>query len=283
MAYQQTGYLNDNFKIFHLMDSDMKTIDFHYHDFHKILIYLRGNTSYCIEGRTYDLSSNDIVFVHAGEVHRPILHDSSPYERIIIYISREFLDSYQSPGNDLSLCLKHAHENQSHVLRIPAFHSTRLGNIVRELEQSFHTDEYANELYHEILFLEFMVQLNRAAIRNGIEYITNSASNPKIIAILDYLNEHLTENLSIEKLADTFYLNRYYLMHTFKEETGYTIGHYITTKRLFMARGLIDGGMPVTNACYESGFKNYSTFFRAYKKNFNATPKERQSASLNVQ
>lgn len=273
MAYRQTGYLNDNFRIFHLMDSEMKTIDFHYHDFHKILIFLQGNVSYCIEGRTYDLSCNDIVFVHAGEVHRPVVH-GSPYERIIIYISKEFLGSYRAPGNDLSLCLERAHELRSHVLRIPAFHSTRLGSVVRELERSFHTDEYANELYHEILFLEFMVQLNRAAIRNGIEYIADAASNPKIIAVLNYLNTHLTEDINIDQVADAFYLSRYYLMHTFKEETGYTIGSYITTKRLFMARDLIDSGMPATSACFECGFKNYSTFFRAYKKNFHTTPKE---------
>lgn len=274
MAYQQTGYLDDNFKIFHLMDHDMREIDFHYHNFHKVLIFLRGNTSYCIEGRTYDLKPNDIVFVHAGEVHRPVAHDHGVYERIIIYISKEFLDAYQTPDNDLSLCLKQAHHNQSHVLRVPAFPSTRLGNIVKELEGSFHSNEYANELYHEILFLEFMIQLNRAAIRDGIEYIADSASNPKMIAILDYLNEHLTEDLNIDLIADTFFLNRYYLMHTFKEETGYTIGNYITTKRLFMARDLIDSGMPITDACYECGFKNYSTFFRAYKKTFHVMPSQ---------
>lgn len=274
--YKQTGYLKDHFRIFHLEDTGMREIAFHYHDFHKILIFLRGNTSYCIEGRTYDLTANDIVFVHAGEVHRPIQHDGSVYERIIFYISKEFLDSYQETGNDLTLCLKRAHENQSHVLRVPAFHSTRLGNIVQELEHSFDTQEYANHLYHEVLFLAFMVQLNRAAIRDGVEYISNSACNPKIIRILDYLNSHLTEDMSIDHLADIFFMSRYHLMHIFKEETGYTIGHYLTTKRLLLARDLIDDGMPATSACFECGFRNYSTFFRAYKKNFTISPAENQ-------
>ena len=270
--YKQTGYLNGNFKVFHLNEEVKQDIDFHYHDFHKILIFLKGNISYCIEGRNYDLSPNDIVFVHAGEVHRPIWQDASPYERIIIYISREFLGAYQQENNDLGLCLKQAHENQSHVLRVPAFQSTKLGNVIKELEASFHSTEYANELYHDILFLEFMVQLNRAVIREGVEYISTSSANPKIISIIDYMNAHLNEYLTIDRISETFYLNRYYLMHTFKEETGYTIGHYLTTKRLLMAKDLIDGGMPATEACYECGFRNYSTFYRAYKKNFNATP-----------
>ena len=88
--YAKTGYLTESFKIFHLKDEHKLNIDFHYHDFHKILIHLRGNVSYCIEGRSYDLKENDIVLVNAGEVHKPILNDDSIYERIIIYISKNF-------------------------------------------------------------------------------------------------------------------------------------------------------------------------------------------------
>ena len=121
-----------------------------------------------------------------------------------------------------------------------------------------------------------MIQLNRAALRDGIEYIPTSSSNQKILTVLNYLNEHLADDISIEKLADTFYINRYYLMHTFKEETGYSIGNYLSTKRLLLARDLITSGVPITTACYESGFKNYSTFSRAYLKLFGHTPREQR-------
>jgi len=103
--YEKTGYLHDDFKIFHLKDTSMRPIDFHYHDFHKILIFRKGNISYNVEGRTYDLIPGDIVFVPAGTVHRPVLHSSEIYERIIIYISRHYLDACHD-SDDLSLCLK---------------------------------------------------------------------------------------------------------------------------------------------------------------------------------
>ena len=77
--YEKTGYLHDDFKIFHLKDTSMRPIDFHYHDFHKILIFRKGNISYNVEGRTYDLIPGDIVFVPAGTVHRPVLHSSEIY------------------------------------------------------------------------------------------------------------------------------------------------------------------------------------------------------------
>ena len=272
--YEKTGYLNSDFKIFHLIDKGMTPIDFHFHDFHKILLLMKGNVSYCVEGRTYDLKPDDIVFVPAGEVHRPILHDTATYERIIIYISKDYLNTYRTLEYDLAQCLIEAHQKQSHVLRVPAFGTTKLGQIVRELEQSLDSNEYANALYRNLLFLEFMIQLNRVAIHNGVEYLTNSSSNKKMIEVIDFLNEHLTDDISIDFLAETFYLSRYHLMHAFKEETGYTIGNYLSTKRLLLARERIRQGDPITSVCYECGFRNYSTFSRAYKKNFGCSPRE---------
>ncbi len=272
--YEKTGYLHSNFKMFHLIDSERKDFSYHYHDFNKILIFLSGDVTYSIEGRSYDLESNDIVFVNAGEVHRPVIHSAAAYERIIIYVSPSFLSSYREDTYDLGLCFNQAHERQSHVLRVNSFRGSSLGNVTERLEQSLHDSDYANELYHDLLFLEFMIQLNRAAIHHNIDYISNSSSNEKILAVLDYINGHLTEELTVDGIAEKFFLSRYYLMHTFKEETGYTLGGYLSTKRLKLARELIRNGTPITEACYACGFKNYSTFSRAYKKSFGSAPRD---------
>ena len=54
--YEKTGYLHHDFKIFHLTDHEMSAYDFHYHDFHKLLFFLSGNVTYCIEGKSYQLT-----------------------------------------------------------------------------------------------------------------------------------------------------------------------------------------------------------------------------------
>lgn len=274
--YEKTGYLHDDFKIFHLKDTSMPEVGFHYHDFHKILLFRQGCVSYHVEGRSYDLLPDDIVFVPAGVVHRPVLHNSTPYERIIIYISRNFLDAYRDDSCDLSLCLKEAHEKKSHVLRLPAFASTNLTRIIQELEQSLDSTQYANALYQRLLFLELMVQLNRAASSDSIEYLSTASSNGKMVHVIDYLNAHLTDDITIDFLADHFYLSRYHLMHSFKEATGYTIGNYLTTKRLLLARDKIQQGEAITTVCYACGFHNYSTFSRAYRKHFGYSPREQK-------
>ena len=89
--YEKLGYLHDNFKMFHLKDSNMKPYDFHYHDFIKILVFLSGDVSYCIEGKTYDLQPYDIVLINAGEVHKPIVHSDKEYHRMVFYISQDYL------------------------------------------------------------------------------------------------------------------------------------------------------------------------------------------------
>jgi AraC-like DNA-binding protein len=280
--YSKKGYLYSNFKIFHLSDSNLGEIDFHYHDFHKVLIHLSGNTSYSIEGQTFDLQANDIVFVNAGEVHRPIFHDNSTYERIIIYISKEFLAEYSQTDNDLSYCFRNAIENGSHVLRLHSFKNSRVAATVGKLTSNLGKDDYANELFMQVLFLEFMVELNRAAISNEVEYLSTSYSGSKINSIINYINENLTSDLSVDAIAGQFYLSRYYLMHTFKDETGYTIGNYITIKRLALAQSLIDAGKPIADAAEQSGFGTYSTFLRAYKKTYGTSLKKKAASQASL-
>ena len=266
--YKKVGYLTTSFKMFHLKDTSRREFHYHYHDFHKILILLGGDVTYCIEGRTYQLAPGDIVLVNAGEVHKPEIHSDLPYERIILYVSPDFLTEYAGEDCDLSFCFKQAYREQAHILRLQDSKGGRLGASIRALDASLNDDDYAAALRHRLLFLEFMIQLNRAALHHHIEFVGDSASNEKILSILTYLNDHLTEDLSIDDLASRFYLSRSYLMHTFKEQTGYTIGGYLLTKRLFLAKELIAAGTPITEVCYSCGFQNYSTFSRAYKKSF---------------
>lgn len=271
--FEKLGYLEDDFKMFHIIDRQRKDFAFHYHDFNKILIFLRGNINYIIEGKNYSLKPYDIVLINAGEIHKPTILDNSIYERIIIYVSPQFLNTNKDENYDLSYCFERAKKEHSNVLRIHSFEKSKLYQVCRELELSFSDNAFAKELYQKILFLEFMIQLNRTVISNHINYLDSVIGNAKLLQILDYINEHLTEDITIDKLADYFFVNRYYLMHFFKEETEYTIGNYITEKRLLLAKNLVQNGSSVTDACFQSGFKNYSTFSRAFKKAFNTMPK----------
>jgi AraC-like DNA-binding protein len=270
---EKLGYLENDFKMFHILDSKRKDFAYHYHDFNKIIIFISGNINYSIEGKNYSLKPYDIVLVNAGEIHKPTVLDNSDYERIIIYVSTQFLNTYKEIDYNLNYCFERAKKEHSNVLRIHSLDKSKLYQVCQELEHSFTDSAFAKELYQKILFLEFMIQLNRTVISNHINYLDFVNGNPKLLPIIDYINEHLTEEITIDTLSENFYLSRYYLMHFFKEETGYTIGNYITEKRLLLAKSLVQNGYAITDACFQSGFKNYSTFSRAFKKAFNTIPK----------
>ena len=83
--YEKLGYLNEEFRFFYLKDETMRSFSYHYHEFDKLLIFLSGNASYHIEGKTYHLSPFDIVCIPHGDIHCPEIDFSSPYERYILY------------------------------------------------------------------------------------------------------------------------------------------------------------------------------------------------------
>ena len=278
--YSKKGYLNSEFRLFHLTDQETQEVDYHYHDFDKITIFIKGSVTYTIEGKSYELRPYDIVLVRHGDIHRLTVDNSKVYERIIVYISPNFMNAYKTDSYDLSCCFQKALQEESNVLRIPSLEKSSLFRSITRLEQSFADDGYAADLYRQVLFLDFMVHLNRAARKNRLEFIDTDNCNAKIVDILRYINDHLTGDLGIDTLAGKFYISKYYMMRRFKQETGYTLGQYISQKRLLFAKELISSGVPASQVCFDCGFRDYSTFSRAYRKAFGKSVRDTLNQSL---
>ncbi|EEG72870.1 transcriptional regulator, AraC family [[Clostridium] hylemonae DSM 15053] len=272
--YEKRGYLNSEFRLFHLTDTETKEIEYHYHEFDKITILIRGRVNYIIEGKSYELKPYDIVLVKHNDIHRLVVDNHFPYERIIVYISPNFMNAYKTEDYDLNCCFLKAEKAGTNVLRIPSLEKSSLFRSITRLERSFSDDAYAAALYRQVLFIEFMIHLSRAAQGDHLEFIDTDACNPKIIDILEYIGSHLSDELTIDGIAGTFFISRYYMMRLFKQETGCTIGNYISQKRLLLGRELILSGTSAAQAAYECGYKDYSTFQRAYKALFKESPRD---------
>lgn len=278
--YIKTGYLHSDFKLFYLTDHEKKEFDFHYHDFYKVLIFLNGNVSYNIEGKYFDLQPEDVVLVPSGEIHRPVIHSNAPYERIIAYLSRDFFETYRSDDFDLFYCFQEASSASSNLIRVEETARPHFTALHKELANSCQEHGFASSLYQRVKFVEYLILLNRSLLSHDTSCVLASDYNQTVLNIMNYINEHITEDLDINWIAEHFYLTRFYIMHLFKSETGITIGKYITEKRLFMARKLIQNGASVTDACYQSGFRNYSAFYRAFKNKYHYSPKDSSATSL---
>lgn len=270
---KKTGYLMENFRIFRLKDRLIKEIPAHYHDFHKLIILLDGKGDYLIDGRSYPLSPRDLILVPAWEMHRPLISSDHPYERIVIYFAPAFLSMWQDEA-ELSCCFSREH---SRVMQLTTGHTHDLLYHIMKLEAITKEDGFAQALYVKILFLEFLILLNRAIKNHELGEIEAASCDPKIQELLGYIASHLTDDLSIPLLADRIHLSKFHLMRKFKGETGYSLHQYIRTKRLLLAKSLLSGGSSITDICYETGFQSYSSFSRGFKEMFHSTPKEWQA------
>ena len=115
-TYEKKGYLYSDFRLFYLTDTASKEFEYHYHDFDKITIFLKGNVQYTIEGKSYQLQPYDIVLVSHNDIHKLNVQDSEPYERIVVYISPEFINTYQTADYDLSECFQKAKKEHTSII-----------------------------------------------------------------------------------------------------------------------------------------------------------------------
>lgn len=272
--YPKTGYINSDFRLFYLHETSEQDFIYHYHDFHKILLFLSGNIGYSVEGRSYELRPQDIVLVRAGEIHRPVIHDHQPYERIILYLSPDFLKPEAQEGCDLNLIFDAAAGTGSNLVSIPPSCRIFLDAYIRQMKDALSPGAYGAQLFQKTIVLSFLLWLNRTLKDGSLYYQNAAASNQFVLQLLDHINTNITSDLSIDGLAAKYHVSRSHLMHLFKAETGFTVFNYITEKRLFLAKQYIKSGMGVTQACFSCGFTDYSCFYKAFRARFGVAPKD---------
>lgn len=268
------GYLINSFEIFHIKDKKYLEFEFHHHDFNKIIIFKSGKVTYLIEGKAYRLRPWDILLISSSDVHKPIIDVSEVYDRIVLWISPEFTTQYSDESCSLSSCFETASLKKCNLIRSKASNINELELLTSNIEKSISSSELGNRILQTSLLLQLLISVSRIMARdNDISIKQDIIYDKKIEAILDYINSNLEKDLPIDNLASRFFINKYYLMHMFKEQTGYSIHSYIIQKRLILARSLIKKGHLLSHVSTECGFEDYSSFVKAFKKHYGISPK----------
>lgn len=268
------GYLTEDYRLFHLRDNREVKLDYHYHEFDKIVLQLSGRVSYNIEGKSYLLQPMDILLVSRNLIHLPLIDTSEIYERMVLWISRDFLARFSHDGHDLASCFDRTATRQFHLYRPRGEERSRYRALFDAIK-SANSDEFAADILSDTCVLQLMVALNRDLLRVNTPVETSAYRfDPKMEEITHYIREHLGEELSIEHLSSVFYLSRYHLMHRFKEVYGCTVQQYIRQKRLQEATEQIRRGIPILKAAEDAGFRDYSVFLRAFRTAYGKSPRE---------
>lgn len=269
------GYLLEDYRLFHLRDSNGAKQDYHYHEFDKLVLQLSGNVTYNIEGKSYLLQPMDILLVSRNMIHMPLIDTAEPYERIILWINRDFLSRFSSEDTELDDCFRLTAERGFHLYRPRGEDRLRYRELFERIEGAGQSDLFGTKLLSDTCVLQLMISLNRdiLAAPTAAEMVTYRF-DPKMEEITAYIRNHLSSDLSIDLLAKTFFLSRYYLMHRFKEVYGCTIHQYIRQKRLQQATEQIQQGVPILKAAEDAGFGDYSVFLRAFRAVYGRSPRE---------
>lgn len=273
--YEKRGYLLENFRLFHLQSAGGATVEYHYHEFCKLLLLVNGRGGYVVDGQRYLLQPGDVVLIGSRSAHRPELETDSAYERIIIYISPEFLQQSSTAGCDL---LSLFSGRNGHVLRLWENERKKVFALAAALERELSGAEFGREILSNGALLRLLVEIGRGQRQDG-------AFNPnpvtpedhRVVEWMQYLDRHLQEDLDMDALAEYFFISKFHMMRLFRQQTGFTIHTYLLQRRLLAARQLMEKGMRATEACYRCGFRSYSSFTRAYNKHFGTTPTGRVS------
>lgn len=261
----------ETFEVFHYREPCPGNVEVHHHDFYEVYYLLGGKVEYWVDGHIIAMQPGDLLLLSPQELHRPIVDPQSPlYERIVLWINREFLEGLQWPTMDL----RSAFDGHTHLIRPDGSQRGALIARVGELVREFYSNEPGNDIAAYGLFLQFMVLLNRLASQGSTKQVEQIPLSPLVQNTLSYIADNLDQPITLEQLAARFYVSKYHLSHTFSREVGVSVHRYILLRRLAWARQLMASGETAGQTCKACGFSDYTAFYRAFKSEYGISPRE---------
>ena len=163
------GYLYEDFRLFHLKDSKAPELDYHYHEFDKLVFQLGGKVVYHIEGKSYFLKPYDVLLVGRNMIHKPVIDPGEPYERMVLFLGSDYLSRRSREDCDLGTCFSLAEERGVHLLRPKGEDRIRYRDLFERLKETADSRDFGAELLADTCLVQLMIALNRDMLVRGEE------------------------------------------------------------------------------------------------------------------
>lgn len=247
-------------------------VNLHSHSFYEI-IYILTNSGiqYLVGTKRYSLQRGDIVIVPPGIGHKPLFPAqlAEPYKRIVLWVSMDFIDIMLQllPSCTLKFSEK-------------MFLLRTLGTPYEYFGELFHRGLNEAEKQHEcwqIALYGNTFQILAACIRAfaNPEYHTLSSEKPELLDdVVAYIESHLSEKLTLSDTAQRFFVSESTIGQTFQKKMHISFYRFVTQRRLIAAKSMILKEQNLDILSTRVGFSDYSTFYRAFKKEFGISPRE---------
>lgn len=246
----------------------------HHSPNYMILYFIHGKGNIKIEGRSYPLGKGDIVILNPSELFRIWVDDSSYHERLTLSLSEAMLAGFPDSCNSLFTPFYNRKKGVGNLIRANLANDLKMDECFAKILEFSESTEPASSLFTFCEISHLLKLLNLVHNQKNESDSEQITMNPLISDVLSYLNLHYKDDLSIAVVAEEFHINESHLSHLFKEHMGMSLWSYVTFRRIQLFNDLIKNNNSVERTCYLVGFRNYSNFFRLYKKHMNMTPTE---------
>ncbi|HEX3043809.1 MAG TPA: AraC family transcriptional regulator [Bacillota bacterium] len=251
----------------------------HYHDSFEIYFTLTEGYRFVVNDRVYPFERGDLYVFNQFDIHHNIFSIEDPREIYVVHFNPRFIRDLSTPQADLFQVFSRRGPDFSHRVHPTPKQIRDLTDLFQKAIHYFESNGYGYETYQKIVLAEILLMINIIYQSPEIEQTGLTGGNretnfDKVGPIIDYVNAHISEDLSLDHLAKTFYLNKDYLGNIFKNATGYTIKEYIMSKRMMLAKQYLLENEPISRVLEKVGFNDYSHFINTFKKKVGVTPKQ---------
>lgn len=265
-----------DFEIYHNISQAFDMHQFHSHSFYEIRLIRQGYVSHYDENSSSDLGPGSISILPPGVFHRTSRTPSRSavlnYDRILLYVSPQFLQQMDTDSFKISPLFDSFADTNSQSLLLTLTDLDKLYQPLSEIVQTNRDDEPLIHLQNRAKVMLVLAQLAERIMQHGASQpaAEDTSLVPQVIA---YINANLSENLSLDSLANRFFVNKFYLSHQFKAYTQLSLHQYVVARRMQHAQALLRQGkspLAVSEAC---GYREYSSFYKAFLKETGQSPK----------
>lgn len=266
--------LFEDFEIYYYSDQNLPQVKMHMHQYYEFYFFIEGDVSIQIEKKLYSLKAGDIVLIPPKKHHRAVIHNAGiPYRRFVLWISEAYCKRLEELSEDYTYFMKEVLETDEYVIHNDIIMFNAIQSKVYQLLEEIQGKRFGRDGFISLEIDNLILYMNR---------IVYEQKNPKHARdvgnlfqnLISFIDDHLNENLSLDVLAGNFFVSKYHISHVFKDNMGISIYQYIMKKRLQSCRKAMFGDVRISEVYQQFGFKDYSSFYRAFKKEFGLSPKE---------
>lgn len=264
--------VSDCFQVYLDEGSEPDQDGIHSHPYHEIL-YCRSNcgAEFHLGNKRYPLQRGDVILITPDTPHAWVTRSRSaePYMGYRLCLNPEHIANLKAFWPDFHI----PEDMQYSFLRTTGTIWEPMGEMFRMLYEETHFKSTGWEVAAMSFSTYLLIQLGRAVLTNPNSQVQQERVD-LVDAVLSYVQGHLGEKITLEDVAQKFWVSSSTITHLFNKQMGISFYKYVMGLRLAEAKNLISEGMPMEKVAIRVGFGDYSAFYRAFKKEFGFSPRQ---------